>query len=329
MRGRPAVLPTPTSAHPTPRVRSRGLRQKLPPRVWTRRGASWDPQRSSGPPPCPGSRCRAGAERPPLVQPGLRHHCRPHQVRPQEGPSAGSLVRSPLSSDRFGTRRGVETTARSETSPAGWRPLRETGSTESTATCTPLSHGDDRTVKRLVVTRNKPGSGSPRPPRVPAGGRVDRARWSSRLRSITARSCEAEPAKREGPVGDGVGSRGDQPQLPEPRPEDTHGPTETCVPREACDRLRAGVVTGGRPCGPLCWADTQSSPREEGVSTDRARRHREPPSVGVLGALPTPQLLDASPHMGLSEDGSQACWEDPSLHNRMAPSVAEAPRALA
>ena len=49
----------------------------------------------------------------------------------------------------------------------------------------------------------------------------------------------------------------------------------------------------------------------------------------VLGALPTPQLLDASPHMGLSEDGSQACWEDPSLHNRMAPSVAEAPRALA
>ena len=102
---------------------------------------------------------------------------------------------------------------------------------------------------------------------------MDQAHGSSRLRSITARSCEAEPAMGKGPVGDGVGSRGDGPQLPEPRPEDTHGPTETHVPREACHRLRAGVVTGGRPCGPLCWADTQSSPRGEGVSTDGAGRH--------------------------------------------------------
>ena len=55
--------------------------------------------------------------------------------------------------------------------------------------------------------------------------------------------------------------------------------------------------------------------------------------MGVLGALPTPQLLDTSPgpgpHVGLSEDGSQACWEDRSLHSRTAPSVAEAPRVLA
>lgn len=102
---------------------------------------------------------------------------------------------------------------------------------------------------------------------------MDQAHGSSRLRSITARSCEAEPAMGKGPVGDGVGSRGDGPQLPEPRPEDTHGPTETHVPREACHRLRAGVLPGGRPCGPLCWADTQSSPRGEGVSTDGAGRH--------------------------------------------------------
>ena len=59
-----------------------------------------------------------------------------------------------------------------------------------------------------------------------------------------------------------------------------------------------GFSLGGRPCRSLCWVDTQSSPREEGVSTERARGHREPPSVGVLGALPTPQLLDASPTRG-------------------------------
>ena len=88
-------------------------------------------------------------------------------------------------------------------------------------------------------------SGSPRPSRVPAGGRAGLGtlvlsapiHHSEKLRSRTSDGRRSS--------GGGVGSRGDGPQLPEPRPEDTHRPTETHVFREACHRLRAGVLTGG------------------------------------------------------------------------------------
>ena len=96
--------------------------------------------------------------------------------------------------------------------------------------------------------------------------------------------------------GSGVQGR----QAPDSRiPSRGHkDPQRQVSPGKLVTDSELGFLLGGQPCGSLCWVDSQSSPRVEGVSTERARRHREPPSVGVLGALPTPQLPDASPAHG-------------------------------
>lgn len=118
-------------------------------------------------------------------------------------------------------------------------------------------------------------------------------------------------------MGEGMGVQGRW-ALASRTPSRGHTRThrDTC-PQESLSQTQSRGSYWGPARGPLCGAGTQSSPREKGVSADTAGRHREPPSVGLLGALPTPQLLDASPrpapHMGLSEDGSQARWEDALL----------------
>ena len=152
--------------------------------------------------------------------------------------------------------------------------------------------------KDWLSPETNPGWGPQGHPGFQQENTQDWAHWSSGLRSITARGCEAEPAMGEGPVGEGWGPGETGPSFQNPVPRTHTDPQRHMCSGKLVTDSEPGFLLVGRPCGPLCWEDTQSSPRAEGVSTDRAQRHREPPSVGVLGALPTPQLLDASPAHG-------------------------------
>ena len=138
------------------------------------------------------------------------------------------------------------------------------------------------------------------PKATPASSR--RTRRTGHIGPLGSNPSQREAAKQNQQWekvqwGRGWGPGETGPSFQNPVPRTHNGPPETRAPREACHRLRARVLTGG-PALQAPLLGTQSSPRVEGVSTDRAWRHREPPSVGVLGALPTPQLLDASPTRG-------------------------------
>ena len=124
----------------------------------------------------------------------------------------------------------------------------------------------------------------------------DWAHWSSWLQSITARSCKAEPTMGEGPVGEGVGSRGDGPQLPEPRPEDTHGPPETRVPREACHRLRARVLIGGPALRAPLLGRHSIQPQGGGCKHRQSMEAQGAPICGGAGGPPDTPAPGCQPH---------------------------------
>jgi len=125
----------------------------------------------------------------------------------------------------------------------------------------------------------------------------------------------------------GPGETGPRFQNPVTR---THRPTETRVPREACHRLRAGVLTGGPALQVPLLGRHSIQPQGGGCEHRKSTGAQGAPHLwGCWGPSRHPSSRTPALHMGLLEDGSQARWEGLSLHNRMAPSVAEAPRALA
>lgn len=276
----------PPAGPPHSRVRSRGLQQKLPSGLDAERGASSDPQRSVSPT-LPWVRCRAGSGSGHMLVPAWPPSPLPSTPSPpQEGPSAGSRRSlSPVIDFTDKAWCGDNSAGLKQVLQDGGHSARQEHGGEARPPAHHC-HGDDRTVKKLVVpARNKPGVGSPRPP-----GSSRRTRGPGTLvlsAPIHHSGCERAPDERKAQWGRGLVQGSAQPE-PVPR---THTDPLRHMSPGACHRLRAGILTGaGRR--PLCWADLNPAPRGR-VSTDRTRRHEEPPSVRVLGALPTPQLLDA------------------------------------
>ena len=123
----------------------------------------------------------------------------------------------------------------------------------------------------------------------------DWAHWSSWLQSITARSCKAEPAMGEGPVGEGVGSRGDGPQLPEPRPEDTQRtPRDTCAQGSLSQTQSQGSYWGAGPAGPSAGHSIQ--PQGGGCKHRQSMEAQGAPICGGAGGPPDTPAPGCQPH---------------------------------
>lgn len=236
---------------PHPRVRSRGL-QQLPP------GSGRE--RRPGPPAlqCPHlpwvavqSRGRAAALSPAWPPPPLPSTPSP----PRKGrPLALAAQPSPVIT---GTRR-AETTARPETSPAGWRPLRETAA-RSTPPARHCPTGSHRTGwQGLVVTRNKPGRVPGQPPRVPAGGRRDRVGPLGSDPSQREAAKQNQRARRPSGGRGGV-QGGDQPSFQNPVPR-THTDPQRHMSQGSLSQTQSRDSYRAGPAGPSAGQTLNPAP---------------------------------------------------------------------
>ena len=196
-------------------------------------------------------------------------------------------------------------------------PRNRRDSAESTVICTPLSHGDDCTVKRAGCHQKQTRVGVPKA--TPGSSRRTRGpgTWVLSAPIHHSQKLRGRTSNGKRPSGGRGGVQGRRaPASRTPSRGHTWTHRDTC-PQGSLSQTQSRRSSWGPALRAPLLGRHSVQPQGGGCEHRRSRQALPQWVVGVLGALPTPQLLDASPHVGLSEDGSQGCWEDPSPHKTL------------